>query len=261
MPKLWLTYAWRDNEAEQVDYVIQALQATGLEVGFDRARLIPGQRVWPQLDAAITDPAKSDAWAIYATEHSLSSEPCLEELAYALDRALSSRGPSFPLIGIFPEPLDKVLIPQAIATRLYVSLQDPDWAGKVLAGANVEPPTLATKAIAPHVLVAYQDGGRLILELRPRAGRWHPFVALVPAAQRERMLNIGHGPSGQPPNTSLVLGTTDIEVEGLYKGLQIDNPVDPLNSAYVYFSSSPTEIIFGQRGSELTRVAPDALQS
>ena len=58
-----------------------------------------------------------------------------------------------------------------------------------------------------------------------------------------------------------MLGTTDIEAEGLYKGLQIDNPVDPLNSAYVYFASSPTEIIFGQRGTELTRVAPDALQS
>ena len=168
MTKLWLTYAWRDNEAEQVDYVIQRLQATGLEVGFDRARLIPGQRLWPQLDAAITDLAKSDAWAIYATKDSFSSEPCLEELAYALDRALGCRGPSFPLIGIFPEPLDNSLIPRAIATRLYVSLQDPDWAGKVLAGANAEPPTLATKIIAPHVLVAYQDGGRLIWSYDPK---------------------------------------------------------------------------------------------
>ena len=170
MTKLWLTYAWRDNEAEQVDYVIQALQAVGLEVGFDRARLIAGQRLWPQLDAAITDPTKSDAWALYATKQSLSSEACLEEVAYALDRALRSRGNSFPIIGIFPEP------PSAIATRLYVTLQDPDWAGKVLAGANLQAPALSTKVIVPHVLVAYEEEEKLILELRPRAGRWHPLL-------------------------------------------------------------------------------------
>ena len=82
MKKLWLTYAWKDNEAEQVDYVIQMLRAQGLEVGFDRARLIAGQRLWSQLDANISDAAKSDAWAIYATKNSLSSEPCLEEVRF-----------------------------------------------------------------------------------------------------------------------------------------------------------------------------------
>jgi hypothetical protein len=35
--KLWLTYAWKDNEDEQVDYVIQALEEQGLEIGCDRA--------------------------------------------------------------------------------------------------------------------------------------------------------------------------------------------------------------------------------
>jgi hypothetical protein len=48
MIKLWLTYAWKDNENDQVDYIVQALQAEGLEVRFDRARLVPGQRLWPQ---------------------------------------------------------------------------------------------------------------------------------------------------------------------------------------------------------------------
>ena len=261
MKKLWLTYAWKDNENEQVDYVVQALRDEGLIVGFDRARLVPGQRLWPQLDNAITDPNQTDAWAIYATRHSLSSEPCREELAIALDRALQTRDAAFPIIGIFPEDLDRSLIPSAIATRLYVRLQDPDWAARVAAGANLEAPGRKAKTVAPYLLHATEESGTLILELRPRAGRWHPFVILVPSSQRDRLLNVGYGPSGHPPAVSLVLGTTDVEAEGTYRGLQIENPVDPLNSAFVYFSSSPSEVAFGQRGQELYRVAPPSLQS
>lgn len=261
MTKLWLTYAWKDNESDQVDYVVHALRAEGLDVGFDRVRLVAGQRIWPQLDKAISDPEQSDAWAIYATKQSLSSEPCLEELATALDRALRTRAGAFPIIGIFPEPIDRALIPSAVATRLYVTLQDPDWAKRVSAGAGLEAPSLEIKSVPPYVLHATEEDGRLILEVRPRAGRWHPFVAMVLASQRDRLLNVGHGPSGRPPAVSMVLGETDVEAGGRYKGLQIENPVDPLNSAYVYFSSSPTQIVFGQRGRMLCQVAPPALQN
>jgi hypothetical protein len=170
MTKLWLTYAWKDNEAEQVDYVIRSLTAGGIDIGFDRAHLVPGQRLWPQLDDAITNPEHSDAWAIYATKNSLSSEPCLEELAYALDRALRSRGGDFPIIGIFPEPLDRSIIPSAIATRLYVSLQDASWCSKVIAGAKKVAPALNLNSISPHVLRAHVEDEKLILELYPRAG-------------------------------------------------------------------------------------------
>ena len=77
-PKLWLTYAWVDNEAEQVDYIAQEIGRCGIEVHIDRTRLVAGQRLWPQLDKAISKPENSDAWAIYATENSLRSEACLE---------------------------------------------------------------------------------------------------------------------------------------------------------------------------------------
>ena len=53
---------------------------------------------------------------IYVTRKSLNSEPCREEVAYALDRALQTRGDAFPLIRIFPERADLTLIPGAIAT-------------------------------------------------------------------------------------------------------------------------------------------------
>jgi hypothetical protein len=134
--KLWFTYAWKDNQDEDVDHIINVLRGNGLDVNFDRRQIIPGQRLWSQINAAISDPTRCDAWAIFATKASLSSEPCLEELAYALDRALRVRGSQFSLIGIFPEPLDRALIPSAIATRLYVNLCDPEWARLVRDGVN-----------------------------------------------------------------------------------------------------------------------------
>jgi TIR domain len=95
MAKLWLTYAWKDNQDQDVDHVIEELKKVGLEVVFDRVHLIPGQKIWPQIDQAISDPSIS-GWAIFATANSFSSEACLEELAYALDRALRTRGGDFP---------------------------------------------------------------------------------------------------------------------------------------------------------------------
>ncbi|MDO8358714.1 MAG: TIR domain-containing protein [Devosia sp.] len=96
IPKLWLTYAWKNNDDGQIDHVIAELERQqGLTLGYDRVQLLAGRRLWEQIDAAITDPA-TDAWATYVTRESLESEPCQEELAYALDRALRTRGGVFP---------------------------------------------------------------------------------------------------------------------------------------------------------------------
>lgn len=253
MPKLWLTYAWKDNEEAQVDFVVQELEGKGLSVGIDRTQLIPGRRLWPQIDDQITNPAKCDAWAIYVTQNSLRSEPCNEELVYALDRALRTRGSDFPLIGIFPEPLDRELIPSAIATRLYVSLQAPDWADRVAAGVGGTTPGSPSKSIHPFVINSYGARGQHIIEVRPRTGRWHPFVFFVKSEERDLLMTIGVGPSGKPPEMSMVLGRSGVEGDG-YSGLQMQSVVDSLNSAYIYCSKSPSEIMFGQRDAELIRV-------
>jgi hypothetical protein len=135
MSRLWLTYAWKDNEDEDVDHIIAELRAKGLDVSYDRVQLLAGRRLWTQIDSAILDPNVA-AWAIYVTENSLMSEPCQEELAYALDRTLRTRGAAFPLIGLFPGNLDRDIIPSAIATRLYVNLRTNDWALQVVNGVE-----------------------------------------------------------------------------------------------------------------------------
>ena len=58
---LWLTYAWVDNEDADVDHVIRELGQAGLDLHFDRRQIIPGQRLWPQIDKEISDPKRTDA--------------------------------------------------------------------------------------------------------------------------------------------------------------------------------------------------------
>lgn len=256
MKKLWLTYCWKDNEAEQVDYVVQELRAGGLDVRFDRAQIIPGQRLWQQIDAAISDDAQCDAWAIYATRASLSSEACLEELAIALDRALRTRGQAFPIIGIFPDPLDRSLIPGAIATRLYVDLRDPQWAAKVLAGVSLVPPSTTTKGIAPFVVHTHHQGDKVVIEIRPRAGRWYPFLAVVPIGEQDLLTSVLYGPAGRPPGGCMVSTGEVVMNQGgvpTHKGMQISHAIDPLNSAYVYLKAIPSQMIFGPTDGEKYR--------
>jgi hypothetical protein len=35
MPAIWLTYAWKDNQNEDVDHVVAQLRGAGLDVKYD----------------------------------------------------------------------------------------------------------------------------------------------------------------------------------------------------------------------------------
>src|SRR5919112_154235 len=150
MTTIWLTYAWADNETGDVDYAAQELAQVGLDVKLDRWNLQAGERLWPQIEAFIQDPARSDAWALYATQNSLGSEACKEAFAYALDRALHTRDKEFPVIGLFSGPVECSLIPAGIRIRLYVSLTDPDWRERIKAGAERREPSISRPTAGPY---------------------------------------------------------------------------------------------------------------
>ena len=76
-----------------------------------------------------------------------------------LARTLRTRGARFPLIGIFPERIDRILIPSAIATRRYVSLQDPNWAALVVAGARIAAPEIQPDDVAPFHIQEHRRNG------------------------------------------------------------------------------------------------------
>ena len=244
MAKLWLTYAWIDNVDEDVDHVITELNATGLEVVYDRVQLLAGQRLWQQLDQALNDPS-IDAWAMLVTENSLRSEPCQEEIAYALDRALRTKDSGFPLIGIFPHAIDRALIPSALATRLYVHLTAPDWTQQVYAGVAKSRGAAARAAPAPFGYEIRQTGGQLIVEIWKRSGRWYPFFAAVPIGEDHKLLHVTAAPRGARTMPGTRIGVSrgrgkDVAFE------QLEQVIDANNSAHVFLQSMPTVIHFGQ---------------
>jgi len=61
MKKLWLTYAWIDNEDKNIDFIIKELDSLGIEVKFDRRNIVPGKRLWQQIGNKIIDSDKCDA--------------------------------------------------------------------------------------------------------------------------------------------------------------------------------------------------------
>lgn len=251
MPTAWLSYAWEDNKSSDVDFTAQELINSGLTIRLDRWNIQAGHRLWDQIEKFIQDPAKSDAWILYATQNALGSEPCKEEFAYALDRALGARGKNFPVIGLFPGPVDSELIPAAIRTRLYVSLTDPDWKERVVAAVegrdvSVNRPIVLPYQISIHAATA-ATGGRLAIEVRPRAGTWAPFFAAIPRAEKDAVSHsIMRGPRSNVPAGGVLhmtgSGPTD---DGQWWIEHAQDECTPTQSYYVLCKTLPTKIAFG----------------
>ncbi|WP_420426815.1 toll/interleukin-1 receptor domain-containing protein [Algiphilus sp.] len=253
MAKLWITYAWADNEAQDVDYLAQELGSSGLKIKLDRWNLGAGKRLWEQIEKFICSSDECDAWVLVATENSLASEPCKEEFAYALDRALKSRGRAFPVIGLFLSDVDDSLIPAGIRTRLFVSVTDPDWKERIVAAAEGRQHVADRPNIEPYFMKVHAPEGqqdKYAIEVRPRAGVWAPFIAAVPMAEKEALNpSIVVGPRGLPTGTGMLTncgsGPTPDEK---YWVMNAGNQATPTMSYYIWCNKLPTELIFGVNG-------------
>jgi hypothetical protein len=249
---IWLTYAWDDNRQGDVDYIIQELTNYGVAVNFDRRNIRAGLRLWDQIEDFIQNGEHCDAWVLYATQNSLVSEACREEFTYALDRALHSRGDTFPLIGLFPESVDVALIPAAIRTRLYVNLTEPNWKERIKAAAEGRTPDIGQQPMHPYYLYIHPNGNeRCIIEVRPRAGTWSPFVAGVPIAESDFIEEISCGPSGQIPMGDMMFGEfRDISGDGEWALLGYQNQATPIQSYYIFCRRKPSRLLFGSRNGD-----------
>lgn len=246
MKKLWITYCWEDNKNGDVDFVAQELGKAGIEVRIDKWTIEAGKRLWEQIDKFITDPAECDAWAIYATPNSLGSQPCKEEIAYALQRALEERNGDFPFVGIFPSSVDNELIPSAIRTRLYVSLIDPHWVERVKSSVEGLPPNIPKEELAPYLIeLKVRADGQRAIEVRPRAGIWSPFLCTIPLAERAFVNpQLSHGPRGSVPRSSY-LRDTNAFADGEHWCMIASNIASPTESFYVLYDRLPSKLIFG----------------
>lgn len=253
MATIWITYAWADNQHGDVDFVAQELEQAGLQVRLDRWNISAGQRLWSQIENFIVSPEQSDAWLLVATNNSLSNEPCKEEYAYALNRALGVRGQSYPVIALFLGPADQNLIPAGIRTRLYVSITDPDWKERILAAAEGRPHQIQRQQIQPFHIHTHQNqpGPKPIaIEVRPRAGVWAPFIAAVPMSEKENIdPSIMIGPRDVPTNTGMLVNCGEgTSPDGKMWVMTSSNQATPTESYYIWCKSVPSTLVFGVNG-------------
>ncbi len=241
MPKIWITYAWKDNHDGDFDYLAAQLKNAGIEAEYDRIALIPGQRLWEQIERRIADPG-IDGWASLLTPASISSEACREELAYALDRTLTARGHVFPLIGLMRD-VSLEAVPAPLRVRLCVDLRSPNWIDQVRAGLEQRPTRPAPNALGQVAVVVHRNhGGRpgcFAIEIRVRLGRLPHWRVAVPTSEPS-WESCGLGPSGGQ-------GPTPMQVEVIEGNLEMEGspwrfcggsqPVTPDTSLYVVFAT------------------------
>jgi hypothetical protein len=262
MATIWITYAWKDNEDGDVDFIAQELQNEGLMVNLDRWNIQAGKRLWNQIESFIQDTDKADAWILYATQNSLGSEACQEEYAYALDRALNTRGSDFPVIGLFPGPVEKAIIPAGIRTRLYVSITDPDWKERIHAAAKGDPPQINRPLLDEYSLKVHNVEGGYLIEVRPRAGVWFPFSFAVPIEEKEKVrgrdaifLFSSPGQPPDPPKGGILhwdgVGESTGHDGSKWWMLSPAGEVTPTKSFFLFALELPTLIAFGQRNARM----------
>jgi hypothetical protein len=181
----------------------------------------------------------------------LGSEPCREEFAYALDRAINSRNSNFPVIGIFPSSIDYDLIPAAIRTRLFVSLNDSDWKERIKSATEGKSPNINKSLVSPYAIDfhSYTTNTKSfkIIEIRTRAGSWSPSFIGIPLAEKNKVQpGYKYGPKGVYNQGTMMTNCGECgSDDGKWWLMYASNEVSPSTSIYLMCQELPTKIGFG----------------
>ena len=148
----------------------------------------------------------------------------------------------------------KNLIPAGIKTRLYVSTNDQNWKERIKAAAEGRDVNITKEIIKPYFIKKHEAFGGKIIEIRPRAGEWYPFIAGFPLSEKEnvgKVFEVIPGPPNTPPNPK---GGFILRYDGEGKAkfneveLWIKRPSEtatPTRSMYVILAEYPRRIAFG----------------
>lgn len=254
MRKLWLTYAWKDNEDNDIDFIISELDKNKIDVKFDRRNLIPGQRLWQQISKNITNPNECEAWGIVLTKNSINSEACIEELSYALDRALSVEDSTFPIFallhGILPNEL-----PPILKIRLCIVLENNnDWVNQVISAIDkTSPGFIPLKELSKFIFREHKIEKGYCLEIKPRFDRISPFAIVVDYQEKEsgNVTKYSFGPSGIIPSGYVAFNSVDSETT-LTDGTHCwvwgaSNEINSATSVFLFYKNRPKRIWFGHQ--------------
>ena len=253
MKKLWLTYAWKDNEDQNLDYIVQELDKLDLTVKFDRRNLIQGQRLWDQIGAQISDHNLCEAWGILLTGNSLKSGPCMEELAYALDRAIEAKGEQFPMFALMTNSITSKDLPPSLKVRLCIPLINNDWKKQVEAACHQRPTGFTPQNLSEFVMTEHITDNGFCLEIRPRFDRIAPVAIVVDIDEKlsGNVFDSSLGPAGRVPTGFVAHSRIDSETT-LTDGNKAwvwgaDNETNSTYSYFLFYKSRPKRIWFGHQ--------------
>jgi len=249
---LWLTYAWSDNDEGDFDYLVQKLKSNGIPSIYDKISLIPGRKLWAQIANKI-EKGPLSAWAYLITPNSLSSSACQEELVYALQRALDTKGEEFPLIGLLHNVSIRD-VPLALRVRLCVNLANPDWIEEIRAGIEGVTPSRKTQTQLPYIIKIHDkylnQVNKNAIEIRPRFGEIAYWRLAFPSDGPQPM-RWGAGPSNGGGISSMRIGTITGEYNNIggipMKFIGAGSSLSPSTSAYAVFEGGlPKRFFFGK---------------
>lgn len=248
---LWITYAWADNEEGDFDFLVQELGRAGIAAVYDKIALVPGRRLWSQIGKKISEEPLS-GWAYLITPDSLQSAACQEELSYALQRALETKGEEFPLIGLLHNVSIRD-VPVALRARLCINLSNPDWIEEVRAGVKGVPPRRAESLQLPYIVKTHDNylgrNNHRAIEVRPRFGEVAYWRLAFPS-NGPQPIHWGAGPAGggaigNVKQSGLEGEYSDIAGQPM-KFVGAGNPLSAATSAYAVFEGSlPERLFFG----------------
>jgi hypothetical protein len=253
MKKLWLTYAWLDNEDQDIDFIVQELDQMDLEVKFDRRNLVLGQRLWDQIGEQITNEVECEAWGIVLTQNSLNSAACMEELAYALNRALEIKGASFPMFALMKDDVRAKDLPPSLKVRLCIPLTNNDWTSQVEAACHKRPTGFTPSGLTSFVITEHITDNGFCLEIRPRFDRIAPVAIAVDKEEKVsgNVTGSSLGPAGIIPTGFVAHSRIDSETT-LTNGTPVwvwgaDNETNSIYSYFLFYKSRPPRIWFGHQ--------------
>ena len=249
--KVWITYAWKDNQDESIDFLIQELdKEPAIQIKLDKRNLIPGQRIWSQIGGIITDPKECDAWCIVLTKNSIESQGCIEELSYALDRTLNTREASFPVFALLHN-INPNELPISLKIRLCILLEDKAWPTKVVDAVYNRASKFHPEGLEPWTIKEHLNKPNgYCLEIRPRFERIAPFTIAVDYAEKEsgNVSSFSYGPANTIPLSGFFTFT---ESAGTFpNGDQFycwtgNTEATSTTSYYLHYKKRPARVWFG----------------
>lgn len=175
----------------------------------------------------------------------------MEELYYALERALDEKGDTFPIFallnGILPEEL-----PPALKSRKCIILENGDWAKQIVSAINeTEPGFTPQENLKDFIILEYEIPDGKCLEIKPRFKRISPYRVAVEYKEKEsgNVIKGSHGPSGIVPNNLIAshpinsAGTIEDDKRCWVWGA--DNEINSTNSIYLFYKNRPKRIWVG----------------